>query len=235
MADVTGPTRLLLVNCNTSGTTSERIRSVAAAVAAETTSVDVATPEFGVERVVGFYDSFISAAAGLQMMARWRGQCDGVIMVGFGEHGREGARQLMDVPVVDITEAGMMASCLLGNKVGILATSDLMVGPIRDSIAAMGLASRLLTIHVASGADPSDPSSFMVGAQALLAGGADVILLAGAGMLEIQEHLMRNCGVPVVDGLTTAVKWCESLVQLSLTTSKLQDYRWDPDKAATLV
>ncbi|MDP5227630.1 MULTISPECIES: aspartate/glutamate racemase family protein [Arthrobacter] len=228
------PMRLLLVNCNTSTATSERIRAVAQSVAASSTTVEVATPEFGAERVVGFYDSFISAAASLQVMARWRGRCDGVVMVGFGEHGREGARQLMDVPVVDITEAGMMAACLLGSEVGILATSDLVVGPVRESVAAMGLSSRLRGIHVAVGADPADPATFVPAAQALLAGGADVIVLAGAGLLGVQEHLSRECGVPVVDPLTTAVTWCESLAHLSLTTSKHRDFRWEPGKAASL-
>ncbi|OKI51491.1 aspartate/glutamate racemase family protein [Micromonospora sp. CB01531] len=234
MADDGPAMRLLLVNCNTSTTVSDRLQAVATSVAAPTTSITVATPEFGAERVVGFYDSFVSAAASLQVMSRFRGQCDGVVMVGFGEHGREGARQLMDVPVVDITEAGMMAACLLGTDVGILATSEQAVGPIRESVRAMGLSSRLHGVRVVPGASPAEPEAFVGGAEALLAEGADVVLLAGAEMLAVQEALTRQCCVPVVDPLTTAVKWCESLVHLSLSTSKHRDYRWEHGKVLSL-
>ena len=231
------PIRLILVNCNTSDAVSERLEVVAAAIAAPGTAVTAVTPRFGAPKVIGYYDSLISAAAVLEAMAGWRGRCDAVVMVGFGEHGREGARQLMDVPVVDITEAAMMTACLVGSQVGILATSELSVGPIRDSVATMGLSARLAGIVVADDVvwvDQELPSAFAAAGERLLAAGADVIALAGAGMVDVQRLLSARLGVPVVDGLAAAVTQCEALVRLSLTTSKRGQYRWPADKVAHL-
>ena len=41
---------------------------------------------------------------------------DAVIQAGYGEHGREGLQELLDVPVVDITEAAASTAMYLGQK-----------------------------------------------------------------------------------------------------------------------
>ncbi|CAM5670461.1 Allantoin racemase OS=Streptomyces violarus OX=67380 GN=FHS41_005953 PE=3 SV=1 [Streptomyces violarus] len=43
-------------------------------------------------------------------------------MAGFGKHGREGVRELVGVPVVDITEAAAHLACLLGRRYGVVTT-----------------------------------------------------------------------------------------------------------------
>ncbi|MFJ2114688.1 aspartate/glutamate racemase family protein [Streptomyces sp. NPDC087850] len=45
--------------------------------------------------------AYLSAAAVLDTLRGHRQPYDAVVMTGFGEHGREGARELLDVPVVD--------------------------------------------------------------------------------------------------------------------------------------
>lgn len=56
------------------------------------------------------------------------------MLAGFGEHGREGARELLDVPVVDITEAAAHLACLLGRRYGVVTTLDRTCGLIEDSL-----------------------------------------------------------------------------------------------------
>ena len=47
----------------------------------------------------------------MDAVTRYDGPFDAVVQAGFGEHGREGLQELLDVPVVDITEAaGHVAS-----------------------------------------------------------------------------------------------------------------------------
>lgn len=228
--------RILLVNCNTSKAATGRAIRVAEEIASPSTEIIGATARFGAAKVAGYYDSFVSAAAVLEAMERERGNCDAVVMVGFGEHGREAARQLMDVPVVDITEAAMMTACLVGSRVGILSTSESSVAQTRDSIESMGLGSRLSGIAVAAVSDtmPDDEriAAMVAAAEQLLHSGADAIALAGAGMLDVQRQLHDRLGIPIVDGLTAAVTLCESLLRLGLSTSKHGPYHWPAGKSA---
>ena len=96
--------RILVVNCNTSVAMTEEIAGIARSAARTGTEIVGTQPEWGPASAEGYYDSFMSAAAVLEHLTTWAEPFDAVVMAGFGEHGREGARQLLDVPVVDITD-----------------------------------------------------------------------------------------------------------------------------------
>jgi allantoin racemase len=53
---------------------------------------------------------------------------------------------------------------------------------------------------------------------------AEVICLGCGGMAGLDEAVRARTGVPVVDGVTAAVKLAESLVALDLSTSKVRTY-----------
>jgi allantoin racemase len=53
---------------------------------------------------------------------------------------------------------------------------------------------------------------------------AEVICLGCGGMAGLDEAVRVRTGVPVVDGVTAAVKLAESLVALGLSTSKIRTY-----------
>jgi allantoin racemase len=52
---------------------------------------------------------------------------------------------------------------------------------------------------------------------------ADAIVLGCAGMADLAKRIGDALGVPVVDGVTAAVKLVEALVALGLRTSKAGD------------
>ncbi len=54
--------------------------------------------------------------------------------------------------------------------------------------------------------------------------GAEVICLGCGGMAGLDEAVAAATGVPVVDGVTAAVKLAEALVGLGLTTSKIRSF-----------
>jgi len=60
--------------------------------------------------------------------------------------------------------------------------------------------------------------------RALAEDGAGAIVLGCAGMVDLCEIIGPEIGVPVVDGVTAAVKFVESLVALGLSTRKRGDY-----------
>lgn len=227
---------LLVVNCNMSESMTAGIATAATRAASRDTRVTVKHPSWGVESAEGYYDSFISAAAVLDLLTTLTEPYDGVVLAGFGEHGREGARQLLDVPVVDITEASSMAACLIGEMFGVVTSLAVAVPQIRASLRAMGLGSRCCGVR-ATGLRVLELEAdrertlelFLREARELTDAGADVLTLGCAGMAWLQERVQDAVDVPVVDGVAAAVALCEGLVRQGLKTSKVGGFA-PPDR-----
>ena len=225
--------KIAVVNCNTTAAMTARICAAAVSVARPGTVIVGVTPAWGVPAAEGFADSFRSAASVLDAVAGLA--ADGIVLAGFGEHGREGVRQLMDAPVVDITEAAVMFACLLGMDYGIVTSQPTAIGPIRQSLRSMGLAGRCAGIRAtglpvlaidASGEEVI--AAFLAQSEALLADGAETIVLGCAGANAIQEALQAKLDVPVLDGVRAAVALCEDLVCQGLRTSKAGAFGMKP-------
>jgi allantoin racemase len=218
--------RILVVNCNTNAEVTSVIAENARAVARPGTEIVGVQPEWGPESAEGFYESFVTAAAVLDTVARHPDPFDAVVMAGFGEHGREGVRQLLDVPVVDITEAAAQLASLLCYRFGIVTTMTSAIGGIEESLASMGLAGRCSGIAAAEVPvssihySPDVVDRLAEVGQRLLDTGADALVLGCAGFAGLDERLQEVLGVPVIDGVTAAVGWVESIVHLGKTTSK---------------
>lgn len=225
--------RIAVVNCNTTAEMTSRICAAAASVARQGTVIEGVTPAWGVPAAEGFADSFRSAAAVLDAVAGL--DVDGIVLAGFGEHGREGVRQLAEVPVVDITEAAVMFACLLGMDYGVVTSQHTAIGPIRQSLRAMGLYERCAGIRAtglpvlaidASGEEVV--TAFLAQSEALIAGGAETIVLGCAGANGIQDALREKLGVPVIDGVRAAVALCEDLVSQGFRTSRAGAFMMKP-------
>ncbi|WP_199546461.1 aspartate/glutamate racemase family protein [Streptomyces sp. N35] len=233
---------LLVTNCNTTAAMTEEIVAGARAAASPGTTVTGLTPEWGPESAEGWLDSYLSAAAVLDTLRRYEGACDAVVMAGFGEHGREGARELLGVPVVDITEAAAHLACLIGRRYAVITTLDRTRGQIEDSLHAAGVLAHCAAVTgtglgVLELGDPERTlEAFVQAAERAKEAGAEVLVLGCAGMTGLQRAVGDKLGLPVVDGVAAAVKLAESLVSLGLTTSKAGGYadplpkrrRWGP-------
>src|SRR5215204_5818499 len=108
-----GAVKILVVNVNTTASITETIRASAQSVAAPQTEVIGLTPTIGAESVEGNFESYLAAVAVMNAVVGYNGDFDAVIQAGYGEHGREGLQELLDVPVVDITEAAAHVACLI--------------------------------------------------------------------------------------------------------------------------
>ena len=64
----------------------------------------------------GNYESYLAAIAVMETVRSYPERYDAVIQAGYGEHGREGLQELLDVPVVDITEAAASTAMFLGHS-----------------------------------------------------------------------------------------------------------------------
>jgi allantoin racemase len=233
--------RLLVVNVNTTASMTESIAASARSVAAPGTEIIGLTPRFGAESVEGNFESYLAAVAVMDAVARYDGPFDAVVQAGFGEHGREGLQELLDVPVVDITEAAGHIASLIGHRYSVVTTLDRAVPLIEDRLALAGLSARCASVR-SSGLSvlqlEEDPAMAVkaIVREAELAvrdDHAEVICLGCGGMAGLDDAVRNATGVPVVDGVTAAVKLAESLVGLGLSTSKVRTFATPRPKRIT--
>lgn len=222
---------IAVMNCNTSDEMTREIAESAQRAAAPGTAILGMQPSWGPRSAEGYLDSFISAAAVLDALATTTEDFDALVMAGFGEHGREGARELLDVPVVDITEAAAVHAMMLGSRYGVVTTLPRVRGLIEDSLATAGMLQRCAAIEATDlpvlglGEDAATTrEAFADAGRRAIAKGADVLCLGCAGFTSLQADLSRSLGVPIVDGVTAAVALAEGLVRLGQRTSKAGPY-----------
>src|SRR6478752_9890593 len=224
--------RILVVNVNTTESMTDSIGRQAAAVASPGTEIVPLTPLFGADSVEGNYESYLAAVAVMETVRRYPEPFDAVIQAGYGEHGREGLQELLDVPVVDITEAAASTAMFLGHKYSVVTTLDRAVPLIEDRLKLAGLDARCASVRASGLAvleleeEPERAVEAII-SQALLAvreDKAEVIVLGCGGMAGLDEQIRQRAGVPVVDGVASAVTIAESLVRMQLSTSKVRTY-----------
>ncbi|MFJ6563264.1 aspartate/glutamate racemase family protein [Streptomyces sp. NPDC091412] len=233
--------RILIANVNTTASMTETIRAQAAASASPGVEIVGLTPSFGPESVEGNFESYLAAVAVMDRIVRYDEPYDAVIQAGYGEHGREGLQELLDVPVVDITEAAAQVAMLIGRTYSVVTTLDRAVPQIQDRLLLAGLNERCASVR-ASGlpvleleADPTRAADAIVAEarRAVDEDRAEVICLGCGGMAGLDQKISAATGVPVVDGVAAAVTLAEGLVRLGLSTSKVRSYAPPRPKTVT--
>jgi allantoin racemase len=123
-------------------------------------------------------------------------------------------------------------ACLIGHKYSVVTTLHRAVPQIEDRLRIAGLLGRCASVR-ASGLGVLDLEGDegravdAIAAEAVKAvrdDHAEVICLGCGGMAGLDDAVRRATEVPVVDGVTAAVKLAESLVALGLSTSKVRTY-----------
>ena len=224
--------RILVLNVNTTASMTRAIGDSARQVASPGTEIVELTPDFGADSCEGNFESYLAALAVMDKVANYTEPFDAVIQAGYGEHGREGLQELLDVPVVDITEAAASTAQFLGHKYSVVTTLDRAVPLIEDRLKLAGLTDRLASVRTSGlgvlelESDPQRAVEAIVeqSRAAVEQDKAEVICLGCGGMAELEEQVAAATGVPIVDGVRAAVTIAESLVRMGLSTSKVRTY-----------
>ena len=225
--------RILVANVNTTESMTESIAAQARAVAAPGTEIVGITPRFGADSCEGNFESYLAAIAVMDAVTSYPEPFDAVVQAGYGEHGREGLQELLDVPVVDITEAAASTAMFLGHKYSVVTTLDRAVPLIEDRLKLAGLDARCASVRASGMAVLELEEEPERAVEAIIERGAcwpsrqdkaEVIVLGCGGMAGLDEQIRQRAGVPVVDGVASAVTIAESLVRMRLSTSKVRTY-----------
>ncbi|RKO19888.1 Asp/Glu/hydantoin racemase [Pseudarthrobacter phenanthrenivorans] len=224
--------RILVANVNTTASMTDSISAQARSIAAPGTDIVGITPRFGADSCEGNFESYLAAIAVMDAVTSYPEPFDAVVQAGYGEHGREGLQELLDVPVVDITEAAASTAMFLGHKYSVVTTLDRTVPLIEDRLKLAGLDARCASVRASGMAvleleeepDRAVEAIISQAMQAVSQDKAEVIVLGCGGMAGLDEQIRQRAGVPVVDGVASAVAIAESLVRMRLSTSKVRTY-----------
>lgn len=221
--------RILVVNVNTTASMTAAIASSARRYARAGTEILATQPDWGPDSVDTFMEGYLSAAAVVERVATFDEPFDAVVLAGFGEPGREGLRELVDVPVLDVTDSAAVLACQLGYRYSVVTTLARSIPSIEQSLRNAGILDRCASIRATDlevlelEQDEQVTRERMIAEarRAIREDRAEVICLGCAGMAGVDKELEQALGVPVVDGVVAAVKLAESLYEYGLKTSKV--------------
>ncbi|ALG72783.1 Asp/Glu/hydantoin racemase [Azospirillum thiophilum] len=223
--------RILVVNPNSTTSMTVRIAAAARSVAAPGTEILAVNPPSGPASIEGYYDEALAVPGLLAEIERHEGTIAGTVIACFDDVGLDAARSLATAPVIGICEAAMQTASLLGGRFSVVTTLARSVPALERLAQRYGMAGRSTIraagVPVLALEDPASGAVDRVRAEirrAMEQDGAESIVLGCAGMADLARSLGEEMGLPVVDGVTAAVKLAEGLAALGLRTSKAGGY-----------
>ncbi|MDK3018641.1 aspartate/glutamate racemase family protein [Pseudodonghicola flavimaris] len=212
---------LLIVNSNTSVGITALLQAEAAAVVRRETRITAVTAPFGPAAIETPADVEIAAQATHAAITGAAAQYDAAVIACFSDPGLMAIRREVAFPVIGIAEAAMFHACMLGARFSILTVAPSAVGGIRKLASAYGIGQRLSGIHaldrgvLESHRDPAGTARDMLqlARDVLDREAPDVLVLGGAITAGMTRQLAPALPVPVLDGLSCAVRQAEIMVR----------------------
>lgn len=218
-----------LINPNTSESMTHCIAQAAAAVAAPDTQLRSCHPKSGVASIEGFLDELVAANGVIeQIQLGEHAGCQAHIIACFGDPGLDAGREVATAPVIGIAEAAMHTATLLGHRFSVVTSLCRTVAITEHLLIKYGMAQRCASVRAVDIAvlDLHNPESdayrrILEACQdAVQKDQADAIVLGCAGMADLQQNLSEALGIPVIDGVASALGMAEMLIRCGLSTGK---------------
>lgn len=226
---------ILVINPNTTATMTEHIGKAARAAASAGTQITAVNPEHGPVSIEGYFDEAMSLA-GLLDTIRRNPDCDAVVIACFDDTGLDAARCLTDRPVIGIGEAAYHFASMISNKFSVVTTLARSVPALEHNLSRYGLDARCARVRSSEVAvleleQPGSNARQKISAEigvAVVEDRAEAIVLGCAGMAGLAQDLAQEHGLPVLDGVSCAVKLAEAMAGLNMRTSRLGGYAPPP-------
>lgn len=206
--------RILLVNANTSDIVTEKVAAQARASASPGTEVVAVTGTFG-GRVIGTRaEHALGEHSTVALVAEHAPGCDAVVIAVSYDTGLRAARELLQVPVVGMTEAGLLTACMLGGRIGVITFGRRVLPLYHELVAGYGLKDRIAgwrTLESAAayqrGTHDALDAELVAAARDLVEReGAETVVLTGAVMAGVPARLQQHVPVPLIDCIACAVR-----------------------------
>ncbi|PJI93529.1 aspartate/glutamate racemase family protein [Luteimicrobium subarcticum] len=223
--------RLTVVNPNVSDELTRRIAGAAAAVAPQDVDVLGVHPSGGVPSVESHAEEVVAAAGVLEQVRAHDATSDAFVVACFGDTGVAAAREVASGPVVGMTEAALMAACLVAHRFTVVTLPTRTRAHSERVVRALGLEHRCTVravdvpvAHLESGSTHLLETFVAESRAALELDAAEAVVLGCAGLADLVDPLQAELGVPVIEGVAAAVGMAVGLHRMRLGTSRASSF-----------
>lgn len=231
-----------VINPNTTRSMTEKIGASAQRIATPGTRIVAATPDSGPVSIESHFDEAISAVGVAEEVRKGEGEgTDAYVIACFGDPGLLAARELTRAPVIGIAEAAFHLATMIATRFSVVTTLG-RTGIIAEHLLqSYGFAHHCRRVRAAEipVLDLEDDGACALDRiveecrRAKAEDGIGAIVLGCGGMADLADEIREAVGLPIVEGVTAAVKLAETLVSLKLGTSKHGDLAFPPPKRFT--
>ena len=232
--------KIKVINPNTTASMTEKIGAIARSVASSGTEIIACNPDLGPVSIEGHYDEALSVVGILDEIRRGEAAgIDGYVIACFGDPGLLAARELATAPVIGIAEAAMHAASFIATGFSIVTTLGRTKIIARHLVNNYGMSHlcrqiRAIDLPVLSLEDTEIKNLILEEcSRAIAEDECGAIILGCGGMADLATSISHELGIPVIDGVSAAVKFIEALVGLQLSTSKTGDLAYPIAKPYT--
>lgn len=225
--------KIAVINPNSTASMTEKIRAAAQQAAFDGTQIMASNPGDSPPSIEGHYDEATSTPGLLREIRRAEDAgAQGFVVACFDDPGLGACRETVAGPVVGTCEAAMHFASVLAPSFSVVTTLPRSKTIIEENARRYGMQHkcrkvRAADIPVLALEEEGGAARAKIKAEiqrAIKEDDCEAIILGCAGMADLARALSEECGLPVIDGVVSAVKMCEGLIGANLTTSKLLSY-----------
>lgn len=222
-------TKLLLINPNTSTHVTQRMVDTAQHSVGSKARITGVTATEGPRIVGSRAENVLAAQQALQLGIEHAAGADAVILAISTDAGLWALREVLDIPVLGMLQASVLAAAQLGQRIGLMTLGAHMLPVYQEQLRLYQLDGLMQ-----AWAAPHLPRAFLPGAlaveplvleqlqqqaqQMIAVHDLDVIILSGAVLAGYRTDLQALLPVPVVDGIEAAA-W-QALAMAHMQASK---------------
>lgn len=224
---------ILLINPNSTASMTAQALQSALRVAQPTTRVTAVNPRETPASIEGGADEAMAVPGMLSEIRNGEALgVDAYVIACFDDPGLHAAREIARGPVIGICQAAVQVAMIISRRFSVITTLPRSIPIIEDLVLAYGADHHCRNVRAIDlpvlglEEEPAEAERLLLGEieRAKKEDRAEAIVLGCAGMSLLCERLSTATGVPVIDGVTAAVKLAEALVGAGYATSKVNGY-----------
>jgi allantoin racemase len=212
--DLTAMKRIVLINPNTSVTSTALMLAIAREHLVTGCSLAGATAPSGPSLIVNPDQLRMARDVVAGMAMSLTQNADGIIVSGFGDPGVEELRKKLSVPVIGIAEAAMQEAASYGGPFSVVTTTPALLSAISAYAVRLGLGSLLASVATTEGApeDVMSDSELLVDELeritriAIIEHGAETIIVGGGPLAAAARTLRDRLSVRMVETIPAAMR-----------------------------
>ncbi len=232
--------KICIINPNTTKAMTHKIDLTAKNFANVDTEIISVEPNIGPESIEGYYDEAF-CIPGLIEEINNNINADGYIIACFDDTGLDAVRSITDKPVIGIGEAAYHVASIVSGNFSVITTLSRSINPLKHNLKKYGLFEKCVSISAIEvpvldleeiSNDNLDKLNKGI-EKTILEDNSEAIILGCAGMSNLAKDLELNHGLPVIEGVSSAVVLIEGLINLQIKTSKIGSYALPREKQYT--